>query len=196
MSEIDLSEFLVDAPPPKKKAEVVVLKLPPQHVWCNICLGSGTRIRKETHTPELTEKAEELLTAYGKVLPVQQTLEHEEKCMRCLGAGHYFVPNDVRAKAIRLFWTRSTCRCGAKYEGPAHTNTCLIQNFIFRPVVNEGKLLGWRYLETTYTPSQVLPIHKTLPMSIEYFDYQIEACRKCIREHMVICLPHVKELTS
>lgn len=193
MREIDLSEFLVDAPPPKKKAEVVVLKLPPQHVWCSICHATGVRVRKETHTPELTEKAEELLTAYGKVLPVQQTLEHEEKCLRCLGAGHYFVPNDVRAKAVTMFWTRSVCRCGAEYEGPAHVNSCLIKNHVYRPVINEGKLYGWRYLETTYTPSQILPIYKTLPMSIEYFDYYLEVCRKCVREQMVICLPHVKE---
>lgn len=192
---IDLSEFLSGPNPPKKGKSIIPIKpaMDPQHVTCTQCHGKGKHVITETHTPELSEKAEELLADLGKVLPVQQKLETEVICKRCAGAGHHFLADDVRAKRVTLFWTRSKCRCGACYEGPAHQNSCTIQNHVYRPIIIDGKLFGWRYKETTYVPSQVLPMHATLPMEIEYFDYQIEACRKCIREHVVICLPHVKE---
>ncbi len=190
---IDLSEFLSGAP--KKKLPAVVLKpqFSSQHIICLQCKGTGKRLRRETHTPELTEEAEQKLESLGKVLPVQQVLEERIKCERCNGEGNHFLPDDVRAQEVTLFWTRSKCRCGATYDGPGHQNPCMIKNHVYRPIIHAGRLFGWRYRETTYTPGQVLPIHATLPMKVEYFEYHIEACRKCIRQSMVICLPHQEE---
>jgi hypothetical protein len=189
MADIDLSEFLSGTLPKVPKKQPPKAVIPHQHVTCTQCHGTGKRKRVETHTPELTEKAEELLADLGKVLPLQQRLEELVKCEHCDGHGTRFLANDVRAKQITMFWTRSTCRCGAIYEGPAHQNTCMIQSHVFRPVIINGRHFGWRYLETTYSSSQILPMHRTLPMQIEYFEHTIEACRKCITSQMIICLP-------
>jgi hypothetical protein len=198
---IDLSDLLAEAP--KGRLPKVAKKLPPKpkfepgFVICKECKGSGKRVHKETHTPELTEKAEDLLESFGKVLPVQNTIETIVKCEKCSGNGSHFLPSDVRATGVTLFWTRSQCRCGARYEGPAHTNSCCIRNEVYMPIIVDGVHKFWKYKETTYVPSQeILPIHKTLPMSIEFFDYSLEACRKCIHEQVIICLGHEPEVLA
>jgi len=192
---IDLSEFLSGTPAKHKVPTLNKPSYEPQFIICAQCHGSGKYVVTETHTPALSEESENKLTELGKILPVQQKLPSDPiKCQKCRGHGSYHLPDDVRAREVTLFWTRSTCRCGAKYDGPAHQNSCTIRNHVYRPIVVEGRLFGWRFREVTYTPTaQILPIHAQLPMKIEYYDYQIEACRKCIHEHVIICLPDLSK---
>jgi len=195
---IDLSEFLSGTPSTKKIPTVLKPSFDPQFIICQQCKGAGKYVVTEVHTPVLSEESELKLEELGKVLPVQQRIVHEPiKCKRCDGKGSHHLPDDVRVSEITLFWTRSKCRCGAHYDGPAHQNSCTIRNHVYRPIVVEGRLFGWRFREVTYTPQQRLsPLHASLPMKIEYFDYAIEACRKCIHEHIVICLPDLSKKES
>lgn len=188
--EIDLSEFLAPGTP-TRKVRVAPQKppIPLDHIICAQCSGSGKYVFKETHTPELTEAAENLLLDFGKILPVQTRIETETICKRCSGEGHYKPPQDIRAREVTLFWTETTCRCGLRYEGPAHTNTILVRSDVYSPIVRDYKLFGWRFSESIYQPQALLPMHRTLPMRIETIRNTIEACRRCIREQMIICLP-------
>lgn len=191
MSEIDLSEFLVGFTPKKAKAKPspTTTPLAPQHIICRQCSGTGRRNSVEMHTPELSERAEELLTDMGKVLPIRQIVSEAVKCERCHGLGSHIQPQDVRNREVTMFWTEAKCACGMEYNGPAHTNSCMIRSDVYNPIIREGRLFGWRYFGSIYQPSEILPMHRTLPMRIETIRINIDACRKCIREQMVFLLP-------
>lgn len=190
--EVDLSDFL-NEPPRGRKATPIAPKTrterPLHHVICTQCGGSGRFIHLDTLTPVVSDDQERILERFNRELPRAIVKREEIKCTKCEGHGHHAIADDVRAKEIVMWWTRSTCTCGMVYEGPAHTNSCTVRQDVYQAMVHLGVHKGWRYIESVYVPRDITPEFAQLPMRIETFEYKISACRKCIHEKVVICLP-------